>query len=78
MANLMIPLERINAEARTLDPAKVLMVLARLVGTVLLAIPYALGWALRKMWMGLALVWTAAVLGWREAARSPHDDGGDT
>lgn len=78
MANLTIPLERINAEARTLDPAKALAVLATLVGTFLLAIPYALGWVLRKMWMGLALVWTAAVLGWREAARSPQDDGADT
>ncbi|GAA4221506.1 hypothetical protein FHR32_005117 [Streptosporangium album] len=70
MANLMIPLERINAEARTLDPAKTLVLLARLVGTVLLAIPYALGWTLRKAWMGVALLWTAAVVGWQEAGRS--------
>ena len=67
MANLMIPLERINAEARTLDPAKALVALARLVGTLLLAIPYVLGWTLRKAWMGLTLLWTAAVIGWQEA-----------
>lgn len=67
MANLTIPLERIDAEARKLDPQKALAALARLLGTLLLAVPYVLGWTLRKAWLGLTLLWTAAVLGWQEA-----------
>lgn len=67
MANLTIPLERIDAEARKLDPQKALVALVRLLGTLLLAVPYVLGWALRKAWLGLTLLWTAAVVGWQEA-----------
>lgn len=67
MANLMIPLERIDAEARKLHPMVALVASARLVGTLLLALPYVLGWALRKAWLGLTMLWTAAVVGWQDA-----------
>jgi len=57
-------LERIDAEARQLDPARVLL-------TILAAIPFVIGWLLGKAWLVLAWLWTAAVVGWREA-RAPR------
>ncbi|MBX6382174.1 MAG: hypothetical protein IRZ07_04240 [Microbispora sp.] len=61
MANV-IPVDRIDAEARKLDPARVLL-------TVLAVIPFVLGWLLGKAWLVVAWLWTAAVVGWREACK---------
>lgn len=57
-------LERIDAEARQLDPAKVLL-------TILAAIPFVIGWLLGKAWLVAAWLGTALVVGWREA-RTPR------
>jgi len=57
-------LERIDAEARQLDPSRVLL-------TILAAIPFVIGWLLGKGWLAVAWLWTAAVVGWREA-RAPR------
>ncbi|MCW2767918.1 MAG: hypothetical protein JWO11_3877 [Nocardioides sp.] len=84
-----IPVARIQAEARQVDVAKALLVAVRGLWTVLLAVPYALGWVLRKTWMGLgwmlhrawmglAMLGTAAAVGWRDAGRpGPRGDSED-
>jgi hypothetical protein len=69
MANLAIPVERINTEARQLDPATVAL-------TVLLFVPFVLGWTTRKVWMVLAWLWTAVVVGWQEAGRPRQAEAG--
>lgn len=53
--------EQIKREAAQLDPVKVLI-------TLLLVVPFVLGWAARFVWMVLALLWTGAVMGWRVAS----------
>lgn len=75
---LTIPVGRIEAEAqaRQLDARQALLAVVRLLWTVVLAVPYVLGWTLRKLWLGLAMLGTAAVVGWREAARPRSAEGG--
>jgi hypothetical protein len=75
---LTIPVEEISAEARQVDVRKALFAAARLLWTLVLAVPYALGWTLRKVWLGLVMLRTALVIGWREAGRtSTAKDGED-
>ncbi|MFI6883379.1 hypothetical protein [Streptosporangium canum] len=62
MVSLTIPVERIDAEARQLDPRRALL-------TIVLAVPFLLGWVARKTWMVLAWLWTAVLIGWQEAGR---------
>jgi hypothetical protein len=59
---LSIPLERIEDKARQADPRKVAL-------TVLLFIPFVLGWGARKTWMTLVYLCSALVAGWQEAGR---------
>lgn len=61
---LSIPVERIQAEARQLDPVKVLL-------TLIAVIPFALGWSLGKAWLAVAWLWTAGRVGWQEARLGP-------
>lgn len=51
---------KIRAEAAQLDPLKVLI-------TLLLIVPFMLGWAARIVWVVIALMWTGGVHGWRTA-----------
>lgn len=67
---LSIPVEQIRAEARQVDVRKALLAVVRVVWTVILALPYAAGWTLRKVWIGLAMLGTAAAVGWSEAGRA--------
>jgi hypothetical protein len=59
--------DQVNAESKSLDPAKVAL-------TLLMVVPFVLGWlvglAFRAAWSVLAWVWTAAVVGFR-TARGP-------
>lgn len=56
--------DQVRAEARQLDPVKVLV-------TVLLVVPFIAGWVAARIvglaWRVLAVGWTAAVVGWRSA-----------
>ena len=56
--------EQVRAEARELDPAKVVL-------TLLMVVPFVLGWlagmVVRAAWTVLAWTWTAAVVGFRTA-----------
>lgn len=56
--------DQVRAEARELDPVKVLL-------TVLFVVPFALGWlagmTMRAVWTVFAWTWTAAVVGFRTA-----------
>lgn len=57
-------LEDIRAEARSLDPVRVLL--------TLVAVPFVVaGWLVGKsalvVWTALSWAWTAAVVGWRAA-----------
>lgn len=66
--------DQVRAEARELDPAKVLL-------TVLFVLPFALGWlvgvAVRAVWTVFAWTWTAVVVGFRTARPSPTKEVGD-
>jgi hypothetical protein len=66
---LTVPLDRIAGEARKVDFRKGLLALLRVVGTVVLAIPYSIAWALRMIVLGVTMLWVAAVHGWRAAGR---------
>lgn len=66
--------EQVREESRQLDPAKVVL-------TLLMVVPFALGWLAGKLargvWLVLAWTWTALVVGWRTAqARSPEEPDG--
>jgi hypothetical protein len=56
--------EQVRAEARDVDPVRVLL-------TVLAVVPFVLGWVagalVRVVWALLAWSWAAAVVGWRMA-----------
>jgi hypothetical protein len=52
--------EQVRAEARALDPRRVLL-------TLLFALPFALGWLAGMTWTAFAWTWTAVVVGWRTA-----------
>lgn len=69
MAIVTIPLERISAEARQINLAKVLL-------TILLTVPYVLGWVARKTWLFLAFLWSATKLGWRDAGSPKTTEAG--
>lgn len=68
-----VPVERINAQARELDPARVLL-------TLLAAPLFVLGWAtakvVRAVWIAFAWTWTAARVGWQEGWNSQRAEGG--
>lgn len=57
---LTIPVERIEQRARQARPGKALL-------TLLVTVPFAVGWAARKVWLGAAFMWLAVGTGWREA-----------
>lgn len=56
--------EQVRAEARRIDPAKVLL-------TVLALLPFLLGWlaaqTVRACWAVVSWTWAAVVVGWRTA-----------
>lgn len=56
--------DQVRAEARELDPAKVLL-------TLLFVVPFTLGWlaggVVRVLWTVFAWTWTALVVGFRTA-----------
>lgn len=70
MAHLTIPLERISTEARKVDLARVLL-------TILLTVPYVLGWIARKTWLLLVFLWSAAKVGWQDAGSPKTTEVGD-
>lgn len=57
---LSIPVDRIGEKAQTLAPGKVLL-------TVLIAILYVPGWVAGKLWLALAWMGTAVMVGWQDA-----------
>lgn len=65
-----IPVERISTQARRIDLLKVLLAVLWFVGTVLVGVPYVLGWLVGKAWLGVTLLGTALVEGWRDAGRA--------
>lgn len=56
-----LPLERIDREARSLDPARVAL-------TTIATVPFVLGWLLGRVWLVAAWVFTAGVVGVRAGA----------
>lgn len=68
MMALTVPLERIESRARASDPRKALL-------TVLLFVPFAVGWLARKCWMAAVYTYSAIVAGWQDAGRQ-RDTGG--
>lgn len=60
MVSLYANAEAIRKEARQLDPVKVLI-------TLLLVVPFVLGWTARFVWVVVSLLWTGCVYGWRSA-----------
>lgn len=60
MATLYASTESIRREAAQLDPVKVFL-------TLLLVVPFVLGWTLRFAWVAFSLLWTGGVQGWRAA-----------
>jgi len=54
----------VRAEARRIDPAKLLL-------TVLFVVPFVLGWlaavTVRACWTAVSWTWAAVVVGWRTA-----------
>lgn len=74
MVTLYANAKSIRQEATQLDPVKVAL-------TLLLVVPFLVGWAVRICWVLVALLWTGAVHGWRiaeaqVAARSQPPGGG--
>ena len=57
MVTLSIPVGQISEDARRLNPAKVAL-------TILLALPFLIGWVARVVWLALAFLWSAVVYGW--------------
>ncbi|MEV0994647.1 hypothetical protein [Nonomuraea sp. NPDC050202] len=72
---LTVPLERITDEARRREFGKGLLALVRLLGTLVLGIPYVIAWCLRTVVLGVTMLWVAAMAGWRDAGR-PRAKGG--
>lgn len=72
---LTVPLDRITGEARKLDVRKGVLAVVRLLTTILVGIPYVAAWSLSKLWLGVTMLWAAAVTGWRDA-RGPRAEGG--
>lgn len=56
--------DQVRAEARQLDPLKVVL-------TLLMVVPFVLGWTVAKIvqafWFVAAFAWTAVIVGWRTA-----------
>jgi hypothetical protein len=52
---------RIQADAKTIDPLKVLLFL-------LMAVPFLLGWTARIVWIVIALLLAACKDGWTQAS----------
>lgn len=65
---LTVPLRRIEERAVKADPRKVLL-------TLLLIVPFMLGWIVRKVWMALVYLWSAVVAGWQDAGRPRVTEG---
>lgn len=65
-------MDRINSRARQYQLGKSLVALATL-------LPFLLGWSARKLvlvvWVVLAWLWAAVVVGWQSAAGPPSDQG---
>jgi hypothetical protein len=77
MATLTIPVERISEKARRkVDVRGGLRRAVRLLATILLGIPYVLGWSARTLWLGLTMLWVATAEGWRDAGRARPAKGG--
>jgi hypothetical protein len=68
-----VPVEEIAREAVAFDLRKAASKVAL---TVVLLLPYLLGWTTRKVVLAVAFVGTAVVIGWREAgsARGGADE----
>ncbi|MDH2429329.1 hypothetical protein [Sphaerisporangium sp. TRM90804] len=77
VVNATVPVERISAEARRVDGRQALAAVGKVLATLLLALPYAAGWFLHKLWMGLVLVWMAGTVGWRDAGPPAAPDEAD-
>lgn len=52
--------QRVQEEARGIDPAKVAIFL-------IVAVPFLLGWTARIVWIGVALLLAGTRDGWRQA-----------
>jgi hypothetical protein len=76
---LTIPVGQIHAEAhaRRFDVRGALAAAARVLWTVVLAVPYVAGWTVRKIWLALVMLATAAAVGWVDAGRPRTPEGGD-
>jgi hypothetical protein len=76
---LTIPVGEIQAEAHAqrIDVRGALLRAVRVLVTLLLAVPYVLGWTVRKVVLGVVMLGTAAAVGWREAGR-PRPAEGDS
>lgn len=72
---LTVPLERITREARRIDVRGGLLALVRLLGTLVLGIPYGVAWCLRILVLGVTMLWVAAATGWRDAAGVRREGG---
>ncbi|MFG3439922.1 hypothetical protein ACGF0J_21965 [Nonomuraea sp. NPDC047897] len=72
---LSMPLERVTQEARRVDVRKGLIALLRVLGTLVLAIPYGIAWCLRTLLLGATMLWVAAVAGWTDASRTRREGG---
>lgn len=65
---LIVPIEAIEKRAQEADPRRAVL-------TFVLAIPFLLGWIVRKAWMALVYVWSAVAAGWQDAGRPSAPEG---
>lgn len=61
MATLYATADQVYRESIKLDPMKVFL-------TLLLVIPFVIGWSARVVWVLIALLWTGVALGWKTAS----------
>ncbi|MBB5776227.1 hypothetical protein [Nonomuraea jabiensis] len=66
-----IPVEEITERARQAHPGRALL-------TAIVLVPWLLGWSLRKLWLGLTILWQAATVGWHDAGGDPPSGGRPT
>lgn len=70
MVSLYASIDAVRAEARQLDPVKVLI-------TLVLLPFFVVGFAARLVWVVIALTWTGCVYGWRAASARVEPSQGD-
>jgi hypothetical protein len=59
--------DKVRAEAKTLEPGRVLL-------TLLFLVPFVVGWLAAAIWTAGTWLWAAAVVGYRSGRARPRRD----